>query len=295
MKGARLAQLARLRYRKDSIMGNVYKPISGKANRPFFLERICTNVYSGDELIYCLGENPELLSVDMFSKDLIKWLDEECSAKELAAMLDKMIKSKADVIKIVSTLLGIAPFITKEEINRIVKVIKDGEGSSEFDKRKARGDFFLTKERYEYAIREYEVLLSSLGYEESERVAEIYHNLGVAKARLFLFEQAADDFLMAYDCDEDPIHYYAYIATLRFTLTDREYVQRIGDDAKMRDVTLKLEADIEEAKKEFTESSEYVDFLNKKQESSEAGRYAFCNFLDMKLNEKKEEYNKYVY
>ena len=85
-------------------MGNVYKPISGKANRPFFLERICTNVYSGDELIYCLGENPELLSADMFNKELIKWLDEECSAKELATMLEKLIKSKADVIKIVSTL-----------------------------------------------------------------------------------------------------------------------------------------------------------------------------------------------
>ena len=63
----------------------------------------------------------------------------------------------------------------------------------------------------------------------------------------------------------------------------------------MRDVTLKLEADIEEAKREFVESSEYLDFLNKKKESEEAGRYAFCSFLDMKLNEKKEEYNKYVY
>ena len=276
-------------------MGNVYKPISGKANRPFFLERICTNVYSGDELIYCLGENPELLSADMFNKELIKWLDEECSAKELATMLEKLIKSKADVIKIVSTLLGLAPFITREEADRIIKVIKDEEGSSEFDKRKARGDFFLTKERYEYAIREYEVLLATLDNEESERVASIYHNLGVAKSRLFLFEQAADDFLMAYDCDEDPVHYYAYIATLRFTLTDREYVKRIGDDAKMRDVTLKLEADIEEAKKEFLESGEYLDFLNKKKESKDAGRYAFCSFLDMKLNEKKEEYNKYVY
>ena len=90
-----------------------------------------------------------------------------------------------------------APFITREEADRIIKVIKDEEGSSEFDKRKARGDFFLTKERYEYAIREYEVLLSTLDNEESERVACIYHNLGVAKSRLFLFEQAADDFLMA--------------------------------------------------------------------------------------------------
>ena len=173
--------------------------------------------------------------------------------------------------------------------------MKDEEGSCEFDKRKARGDFFLTKERYEYAIREYEALLSGLNDEESERVAGIYHNMGVAKARLFLFEQAGEDFLRAFDCDEDPIHYYAYIATLRFTLTDREYVKMIGDDSKMREVTLKLEADIEEAKKRFLEGGEYLDFINKKEESKEAGRMEFYNFLNSKIDEKKEEYNKYVY
>ena len=276
-------------------MGSTYKPLSNKATRPFFLERICTSVYSCDELIYCLGENPELLSADMFNKELVKWLDEECSAKEMAVMLEKLIKNKADVIKIVSSLLDKASFISQNEISRIVRVMKDEEGSCEFDKRKARGDFFLTKERYEYAIREYEALLSGLNDEESERVAGIYHNMGVAKARLFLVEQAGEDFLRAFDCDEDPIHYYAYIATLRFTLTDREYVKMIGDDSKMREVTLKLEADIEEAKKRFLEGGEYLDFINKKEESKEAGRMEFYNFLNSKIDEKKEEYNKYVY
>ncbi len=276
-------------------MGNVYKPLSSKANKPFFLDRICTQIYSADELIFCLGENPELLSADMFNKELVRWLSEDCSANEIAEMLEKLIRAKADVIKIVSVLLDKAPFISKDEIQRIVTVIKEGEGSSEFDKRKARGDFFLNKERYEYAIREYETLLSGLNDEESERVASIYHNMGVAKARLFLFEQAAEDFLRAYDCDEDPIHYYSYIATLRFTLTDREYIKMIGDDAKMSEVTLKLEADLKKAKNDFFESREYKDFMTKKEESKEAGRYSFCNFLSTKIEEKKEEYNKYVY
>ena len=231
----------------------------------------------------------------MFSKDLIKWLDEECSAKELAEMIEKLIRAKADITKIVSSLLKKAPFISAQEIEKILKVIKESEGSSEFDKRKARGDFFLSKERYAYAIREYEALLALVPDEESDRVATIYHNMGVAKARMYLFEQAAEDFLRAYDCDEDEVHYYAYMATLRFTLTDTEYVKKIGDDSRMSQVTLKLEADLEEAKKEFLESSEFLDFKTKKEESNENGRYAFCNFLDQKINEKKEEYNRYVY
>lgn len=276
-------------------MEKVFKPMSDKAGNPFFLDRICAVVYSADEFIYCICENPELLSVDVFNKELINWLDEECNATELSEMLSKLIKSKADVIKIVSSLLHMAPFISDKEASEIIKVMKDGEGSSEFDKRKARGDFFLSRERYAYAIREYETLLSMTGDEESDRVAHVYHNMGVAKARMFLFEQAAEDFLRAYDCDEDEEHYYAYIATLRFTLTDREYIKKIGDDSSMSDVTLRLEADLENAKKDFLQSGEYLDFIENKKQSEEAGRYAFCNFLDTKLNEKKEEYNRYVY
>ena len=93
-------------------MGSVFKPISGKASRPFYLDRICVSIYSGDELIFCLGEYPELLSTDMFNKDLIKWLSEDCSAKDLAEVIEKLIRAKADITNIVSSLLKRAPFIS---------------------------------------------------------------------------------------------------------------------------------------------------------------------------------------
>lgn len=275
-------------------MGSVLLPISRKANRPFFVDKICAQIYSGEELLFCLGENPELLTKDIFNRELAEWLKEECSANELANEIEKLIASRANVVQIVSSLLQMASFISYEERERIIKVMKEGEGNSEFDKRKARGDFFLGKERYAYAIREYETLIESVEDEESDRIAAVYHNLGVAKARMFLFEQAADDFLRAYDCDENDEHYYAYIATLRFSMTDLDYVKRIGDDASMSSVTLKLESDIENAKNAFKESPEYIEFMNQKEFSKENGRMAFCNYLAGKLNDKKEEYNKYV-
>lgn len=276
-------------------MGNVFAPISRKAIKPFFLDKICINVYSVEELIFCLGENPEILTKDIFTKDLAEWLEDECSASEVSQSLRKLISQRATVLQIVSALLSYAQFINSDEKDRIIRVMKEGEGSSDFDKRKARGDFFLGKERYANAIREYEALLASVPNEESDRVAVIYHNMGVAKARMFLFEQAAEDFLRAYDCDDKEEHYYAYIATLRFSLSEIDYVKKVGDDASMSNVTLELEADIENAKKEFKESPEYLDFINKKEESNETGRSAFCSFLNSKINEKKEEYNKFVY
>ncbi|MCQ2543830.1 MAG: hypothetical protein MJ126_06685 [Lachnospiraceae bacterium] len=275
-------------------MGSVLLPISRKASKPFFIDRICAQIYSGEELLFYLGENPELLSKDIFSKDLIEWLREECSATELADTIEKQISSRSNVIQIVSALLAYASFISYDEKERILRVMKDGEGTSEFDKRKARGDFFLGKERYAYAIREYEALVAAEKDEESERIAAVYHNMGVAKARMFLFEQAGDDFLRAYDCDDNEEHYYAYIATLRFSLTDMEYVKKIGNDASMSSVTLKLESDLENAKNAFKESPDYLEFMNQKELSKENGRMSFCNYLSDKLNEKKEEYNKYV-
>lgn len=275
-------------------MGKVYSVISRKANRPFFLDRICTQVYSGEEFLYCMGENPELLTREMFSNDLIAWLEEECSANDIADLLRKLLSNKADLIQIVSSLLSLASFISYEEKDKIVKVMRDSAGSSEFDKRKARGDFFIGKERFAYAIREYELLLETVKDEESDRVACVYHNMGVAKARMFLFEQAGEDFLRAYDMDEDDAHYYAYIATLRFALSEMEYVKKVGNDSSMSDIMLKLEADLENAKKAFKESEEYIDYVERQAESRESGRSAFCSFLDSKLAEKKEDYIKFV-
>lgn len=275
-------------------MGSVFATVSRKANRPFYLERICTRIYSGEELLYVLGENPELLSKDIFTVELINWLEDECGATVLSDAIKKLLASKADIVQIVNALLSLAPFISYDEKEKILKVMREGEGSSEFDKRKARGDFFIAKERYAYAIREYEALLSLVQDEESERVAGIYHNMGVAKARMFQFEQAANDFLRAYDCDENPAHYYAYIATQRFCLTDTEYIKMIGNDSSMSDVTLQLEADLENARQGFKESAEYLDFKEKKEESADNGRTAFCSYLDTRISDKKDEYLKFV-
>ena len=73
-----------------------------------------------------------------------------------------------------------------------------------------------------------------------------------------------------------------------------EYVKKIGNDASMSSVTLKLESDLENAKNAFKESPDYLEFMNQKELSKENGRMSFCNYLSDKLNEKKEEYNKYV-
>ena len=73
-------------------MGSVLLPISRKASKPFFIDRICAQIYSGEELLFYLGENPELLSKDIFSKDLIEWLREECSATELADTIEKNMR-----------------------------------------------------------------------------------------------------------------------------------------------------------------------------------------------------------
>ena len=118
--------------------------------------------------------------------------------------------------------------------------------------------------------------------------------MGVAKARMFLFDQAGEDFLRAYDIDEDDAHYYAYIATLRFALSEMDYVKKVGNDASMSDIMLQLEADLENAKKAFHESEEYTDYVARQEESKEFGRSVFCSFLDSKLAEKKEDYIKFV-
>ena len=56
------------------------------------MEKICCNIYSAEELVYCVYENAELLERDIFTTELAEWLDEECEARTLAERINKLLR-----------------------------------------------------------------------------------------------------------------------------------------------------------------------------------------------------------
>ena len=63
-----------------------------KAEKPFYIENISTNIYSIEELCYYLYNNLYLVDRSLISNKLCTWLDEELKLPKLAAKLRPLEK-----------------------------------------------------------------------------------------------------------------------------------------------------------------------------------------------------------
>lgn len=104
-------------------MGKVYKCIGRKANKPFFLEKICCNIFSAEELVYCVYDNAELLEKDIFTTELANWLEDECEAAGMADRMYQLLSKKADTAQFVQALLEAFPFISSGQQARFLELL----------------------------------------------------------------------------------------------------------------------------------------------------------------------------
>ena len=58
-----------------------------KAEKPFFIENISTNIYSIEELCYYLYHNLYLIDQTIMNEGLCSWIQEELELPKLAAKL----------------------------------------------------------------------------------------------------------------------------------------------------------------------------------------------------------------
>ena len=274
-------------------MGKVYGCIGRKANKPFFLEKICCNIFSAEELVYCVYENAELLEIDIFTTELANWLEDECEAVKMADRMYQLLSRKAELAEYVNLLMEEFPFVSSGQRTRFLDLIGTESVENGPERRKKRGDYFLQKGRYVHALSEYEAALAEMSAEEIELLADTYHNIGMARAGLFLLEQAQQDFLKAYELDGKEEHYYYYAASLRFNMSDSEYIRTISDDVQMREITLRLETGMQEAGSKWEEGPGAE--LEKMQQSKQnAGEAEYADWVNKTVSELKEEYRRCI-
>ena len=274
-------------------MGKVYECIGRKANRPFFLEKIGCNIFSAEELVYCIYENAELLEKDIFTTELANWLEDECEAVKLADRLYQLLSKDAETAQYAQVLLEAFPFISVGQQARFLALLGEEDEEDGPERRKRRGDYFLQKGRYVHALKEYEAALAETSADEAELRAELYHNMGMSRAGLFLLEQAQQDFLKAYELDGKEEHYYYYAASMRFSMSDSEYIRTISDDVNMREITLQLESKMQEANSKW-DGGPGVELAKQMQENKAAGEETYSAWVEKNITDCKEEYRRCI-
>ena len=272
-------------------MNSMYQCTGRKGNRPFYLNKICVRIYSADELAFCVCENPELLETDIFTPELIQWLEEECGVLEMAKELNRCIARSLPLSRYVEAVVDHVHFVTEQEKKTILEIIRQGSGTNVIRRRKIHADFYLRKERFAHAIREYEALIEQVDESEKDFLGSVYHNRGIALARQFLFEQAADSFRNAYLLDGKKEHFYGYAAAKRMYLPEREYIQQISSLYDYSEESIRLEEDMRVFAAEWEQSDECRSFH---EVMDDGDTVAFREWLEGKLSEYKEDYRRYI-
>lgn len=274
-------------------MSKVYECVGRKANNPFFLEKICCNIYSIEELIFCVYENAELLEKDIFTEELADWICEECGNRSMSERMHTLVHKEGSITELVDLVLSEMPFLSESQKERFLELLDEEGAEIGYRYKKKRGDYFLHKGRYTHALCEYEAALSEIAKEDVETLGSIYHNMGMARAGLFLLDQAKEDFYKAYETDGKAEHYYYYAAAMRFCMSEGEYIRTISEDVQMREVTLMLEKQIQEADEKWKNGPE-AEFEDSQDRYRAGGEEAYGEWLGKTISGFKEEYRRCI-
>ena len=171
------------------------------AGLPYYVEGLGLNIYSIEELAYYIENNVYLLDRSFMSEELCTWVEKELKATKLAIRLRDLMHGGGRLSDYVLYILEASGYCSKQELQEILFVIRELEQKSEFECNKIRADRLMENNKFINSIYEYKRLLN-MEEAKSENpllIGNIWHNLGVAYARLFLFEEAARCFKNAYE------------------------------------------------------------------------------------------------
>jgi tetratricopeptide (TPR) repeat protein len=229
------------------------------APTPYDFPRILLRVWSVEELCYLFKTNPFILDASILDRSLIAWLDNACQLPELARELAAIQRRNPKAVsEFVGAILRYTNYLNEEESLRIEEILAGNINVSAYEKEINRADFLLENGKYQHARQTYESILTIIPDGERLLSARIYHNRSVALARMFMFEQAAAGFLTALEMNGSPESGRSYLACIRLTMSEAEYIRFLGERPAFHDFSLEIEHIYIQALKDYngTDSEE---------------------------------------
>lgn len=275
-------------------MGRVILCTGKSAQVPYCIEKLGIQVWSVEELCYCLRENAFLLDQDIVSGKLVEWLEEECGLEELSGALYPLVKGKGTLAAFVCRIMEYTGYCDTQTLIQVSQTLQSGAELSDYEKKKKRGDFLMQNRKYAKALLEYEWLISDLPEQEKNLRGDILHNMGVALAGLFLFEEAAERFLEAYRCSPETAYYRNYLAAKRMLYDDKEYISFVAEYPDAYDISLKLEQEVDRILEDWERSDELTGLTGLLELKEEGQNALYYEEVDMQVQRLKDRYREYT-
>ncbi len=223
-----------------------------RAEKPYYIESISTNIYSLEELCYFMHHNLYLVDHTLVNEELCKWLEKEIQLPKLAAKLRPHLGKFASREDMLYPVFKEINYLTYEELRSLNASLSRLGGESLLEQKKHRGDTLMENDMYVNAIRAYQEVLAGLESEpdllqpaEKALRAPTLHNLGAAYTRLFQMEKAQECYLQAYRESQDEEDMIASLLAFRSVRTPIEYESRLAELSVSREIRKKVEERME--------------------------------------------------
>lgn len=201
-----------------------------KAEKPFYIENISTNIYSIEELCYYLYNNLYLVDSSLISSKLCTWLEEELELPKLAAKLKPYIGREAGLEEVLYPIFKEINYLAYEELKTLNGRIEARKREPEEIREKRKGDALMENRMYVNALRVYQKLLEHGGKEITGEMRErILHNQGCAYSYLFQMDKALDCFWKAWKENHSEKALKVYLLAYRSVHSEEEYRKRQED------------------------------------------------------------------
>lgn len=270
-------------------MGKMILCRTKEAKKPLVVREMGICIYTLEELCYFIYNNVYVISDDFFDSTLIEFI-KDTGESELADRITEQKSRSTSLAQIVVTVLKYVDYYTIEEIEKLQDVLEMLGTQNVYERLKARADAFLENKRYYSAIRNYSAIiegkpdtsLSGLFY------AQVYHNMGVAHARMFLYTQAASYFDKAYKIGQHEESKKCFMAASRLA-AGSQIIEL--DDADEEEYVLKREIETLMDNARYSDGYRKIQDIEKiKDEGDIDGYYRAVSDI---LDEWKQQYIRY--
>lgn len=209
-----------------------------KAETPYYIENISTNIYSLEELCYYFYHNLYLVDHSILNEGLLTWIQDELNLPKLASKLRAKLGKFSSIEDFLYPVFKEINYLTYEELKGLNSRIQKLDKESPLVREKEKGDALAENGMYVHAIRAYQDLLKQ---EDLEEVREgfrenVYHNLGCAYSYLFQMEKALECFLKAYEEHHSRSALKTYLLAFHSIRTPIEYESRAAELGADREV-----------------------------------------------------------
>lgn len=199
------------------------------AEVPYYLENICTNIYSLEELCYYLYHNLYLIDDTVLNEKLSIWLEDELGLSVLAGKISQKLREDYLLEDILYPIFKEINYLSYEELRILKHKLTALISEDQILREKKKGDTLVENRMYVNAIHVYQNLLAEnmIGEASLELKEAIFHNLGCAYSYLFQMEKALEFFWKAYEVAGSRDAMITYLLAYRSMRTTLAYSIRV--------------------------------------------------------------------